>query len=97
MVSPVWFPVPPGRYGGIEAIVSLLTEGLAARDVDVTLFASGDSTTRAKHVHVFDEAPSERIGETFWELNHALSCLTVSTTSISSTTTRACSVSRCSA
>ena len=76
MVSPVWFPVPPGRYGGIEAIVSLLTEGLAARDVDVTLFASGDSTTRAKHVHVFDEAPSERIGETFWELNHALSCLT---------------------
>jgi glycosyltransferase involved in cell wall biosynthesis len=76
MVSPVWFPVPPGRYGGIEAIVSLLTEGLVSRGVDVTLFASGDSTTSAKHVHVFDDAPSERIGETFWELNHALSCLT---------------------
>jgi glycosyltransferase involved in cell wall biosynthesis len=76
MVSPVWFPVPPGRYGGIEAIVSLLTEGLVERGVDVTLFASGDSTTSADHVHVFEEAPSERIGETFWELNHALSCLT---------------------
>jgi glycosyltransferase involved in cell wall biosynthesis len=75
MLSPVWFPVPPGRYGGIEAIVSLLTEGLVASDIDVTLFASGDSTTSAKHVHVFDHAPSERIGETFWELNHALSCL----------------------
>ena len=46
----------------------LLTEGLVARGMDVTLFASGDSTTTATHVHVFDEAPSERIGETFWEL-----------------------------
>ena len=29
MLSPVWFPVPPGRYGGIEAIVSLLTAVVA--------------------------------------------------------------------
>ncbi len=75
MLSPVWFPVPPEAYGGIESIVSLLTEGLVARGVDVTLFASGDSTTAARHVHVFDEAPSNRIGETFWELNHAMACL----------------------
>ena len=75
MVSPVWFPVPPDAYGGIESIVSLLTEGLVGRGVDVTLFSSGDSTTAAKHVHVFEEAPSERIGETFWELNHAMACL----------------------
>jgi glycosyltransferase involved in cell wall biosynthesis len=76
MFSPVWFPVPPDRYGGIEAMVSLLTEGLVRRGVDVTLFASGDSVTAAEHVFVFDRAPSERIGETFWELNHALACLT---------------------
>ena len=75
MLSPVWFPVPPGAYGGIEAIVSLLTEGLVTRGVDVTLFASGDSRTAARHVYVFEEAPSDRIGETFWELNHALACL----------------------
>ena len=24
VLSPVWFPVPPTRYGGIEWIVSLL-------------------------------------------------------------------------
>jgi glycosyltransferase involved in cell wall biosynthesis len=72
----VWFPVPPDRYGGIEAMVALLTDGLVQRGVEVTLFASGDSVTRAKHVFVFDRAPSERIGETFWELNHALACLT---------------------
>jgi glycosyltransferase involved in cell wall biosynthesis len=75
MLSPVWFPVPPQAYGGIESIVSLLTEGLVARGVEVTLFASGDSRTAAEHVHVFEEAPSDRIGETFWELNHALACL----------------------
>jgi glycosyltransferase involved in cell wall biosynthesis len=75
MFSPVWFPVPPDGYGGIEAIVSLLTEGLVEKGVEVTLFASGDSVTAAEHAYVFDSAPSDRIGETFWELNHALGCL----------------------
>ena len=32
VLSPVWFPVPPTRYGGIEWIVSLLAEGLVGRD-----------------------------------------------------------------
>ena len=40
----------------------------------MTLFASGDSRTRAKLAAVFEQAPSERIGQTFWELQHALNC-----------------------
>jgi hypothetical protein len=40
----------------------------------VTLFASGDSRTRARLAAVFEEAPSDRIGQTFWELQHALNC-----------------------
>ena len=28
VLSPVWFPVPPAGYGGIEWIVSLLADGL---------------------------------------------------------------------
>ncbi len=28
VLSPVWFPVPPSGYGGIEWIVSLLADGL---------------------------------------------------------------------
>ena len=75
MLSPVWFPVPPTGYGGIESIVDLLTEGLVADGHDVTLFASGDSKTSAKLVSVFERAPSERIGQTFWELDHALACV----------------------
>lgn len=73
--SPAWFPVPPDRYGGIEAVVHYLAEGLLDAGVDVALFASGDSSTRAELVSAFDTAPSERIGETFWELQHALSFL----------------------
>ena len=72
VLSPVWFPVPPSGYGGIEWIVSLLADGLAEAGHDVTLFASGDSHTRAKLDAVFPKAPSELIGQTFWELQHAL-------------------------
>jgi glycosyltransferase involved in cell wall biosynthesis len=74
IVSPVWFPVPPVGYGGIEWVVSLLADGLAGAGHDVTLFASGDSFTKAQLASVFQEAPSERIGTTAAELRHALAC-----------------------
>src|SRR5919106_1176863 len=74
VLSPVWFPVPPSGYGGIEWVVSMLSDGLADAGHEVTLFASGDSHTRANLDYVFPRAPSERIGQTFWELQHALGC-----------------------
>lgn len=73
VLSPVWFPVPPTRYGGIEWIVSLLADGLAKDGHEVTLFASGDSRTRAKLAWVFEYAPSEQIGRSLPDLRHALS------------------------
>jgi glycosyltransferase involved in cell wall biosynthesis len=39
--------LPPKLYGGIERVVSWLTEELVAMGHDVTLFASGDSVTSA--------------------------------------------------
>ena len=74
ILSPVWFPVPPTGYGGIEWVVSLLADGLVKAGHDVTLFASGDSRTTARLVSVFDEAPSEKIGLSLPELHHALAC-----------------------
>jgi len=71
LVCPVWFPVPPEAYGGTERVVALLADGLVAAGHDVTLFASGDSLTRAKLEYVFSTAPSEWIGHTYWELQHA--------------------------
>jgi glycosyltransferase involved in cell wall biosynthesis len=75
MLSPVWFPVPPPGYGGIEWIVHLLTEGLVAAGADVSLFASGDSRTAARLEAVYEQAPSQWIGHTFWELRHTVACL----------------------
>lgn len=46
-VAPLWERVPPPTYGGIELVVSCLTDELVRRGHDVTLFASGDSQTLA--------------------------------------------------
>ena len=75
MLAPPWFPVPPPAYGGTEAVVSLLTEGLVERGVDVTLFATGDSRTRANLECVYQDAPSEKIGDLSTEMDHVLACL----------------------
>jgi Glycosyltransferase Family 4 len=74
-LAPPWFPVPPKAYGGIEAVVALLSEGLVEAGVDVTLFASGDSETAAELHAVFPSAPSEQIGLGNWELEHVLECV----------------------
>jgi len=74
VISPVWFPVPPTGYGGIEWIVSLLADGLVEAGHDVTLFASGDSRTRARLSYVYEHAPSELIGRSLPEIHHALAC-----------------------
>jgi glycosyltransferase involved in cell wall biosynthesis len=47
-VSPLYESVPPRLYGGTERVVSYLTEELVRQGHDVTLFASGDSHTRAR-------------------------------------------------
>jgi glycosyltransferase involved in cell wall biosynthesis len=55
-IAPLWERVPPFRYGGIELIVSLLTDELVRRGHEVTLFASGDSITKADLKSVHDQA-----------------------------------------
>ena len=73
MIAPPWFPLPPRNYGGIEFVVSLLTEGLVRRGHEVTLFASGDSDTRAQLEYVFQNAPFERMGvDDSIEVTHSL-------------------------
>jgi glycosyltransferase involved in cell wall biosynthesis len=49
-VAPLIESVPPKGYGGTERVVSYITEELVRLGHDVTLFASGDSVTRAKLV-----------------------------------------------
>jgi glycosyltransferase involved in cell wall biosynthesis len=75
ILSPPWFPVPPEAYGGTERVVALLADGLVEAGHDVTLFASGDSQTRARLDAVFHTAPSEWIGHTYWEMQHTVFAL----------------------
>ena len=49
-IAPLAEAVPPRLYGGTERVISWLTEALVADGHDVTLFASGDSTTSARLV-----------------------------------------------
>ena len=74
ILSPAWFSVPPKGYGGIEAVVALLADGLVEAGHEVTLFASGDSRTKAALVSYHEEAPSSEIGTTMADLPHALTC-----------------------
>ncbi|HUC50317.1 MAG TPA: glycosyltransferase family 4 protein [Xanthobacteraceae bacterium] len=47
-IAPLTEAIPPKLYGGTERVVSWLTEELIGLGHDVTLFASGDSTTSAR-------------------------------------------------
>ena len=50
VLAPIAWRVPPRHYGPWEQFASLLTEGLVERGLDVTLFATADSVTRARLV-----------------------------------------------
>ncbi len=72
MLAPISWRVPPRHYGPYEQFVSLLTEGLVGRGVDVTLFATADSVTRARLVGIAPTGYSEDPGldAKVWECLH---------------------------
>jgi glycosyltransferase involved in cell wall biosynthesis len=73
-IAPCWLTVPPAGYGGIEAMVARLADGLVERGHDVTLFASGGSHTKATLETHYDEAPgmAEAVEKPYLEYPHVL-------------------------
>jgi glycosyltransferase involved in cell wall biosynthesis len=77
MLAPIAWRTPPEHYGPWESIASLLTEGLVARGVDVTLFATLDSVTAAvldgvcPHGYAEDPSLDGRVWEAL-HVSHAL-------------------------
>jgi len=55
-LAPLWIPIPPRTYGGIELMLSELTEELVKRGYDITLFASGDSKTSARIIPMIEKS-----------------------------------------
>jgi glycosyltransferase involved in cell wall biosynthesis len=72
MLAPISWRVPPRHYGPWERVVSLLTEGLVAQGIDVTLFATADSQTAGKLVAICPRPYSEDpdIEPKVWECLH---------------------------
>jgi glycosyltransferase involved in cell wall biosynthesis len=72
MLAPISWRVPPRHYGPWERVVSLLTEGLVQRGIDVTLFATADSVTSARLSAVCPSPYSETAGmdAKAWECLH---------------------------
>ena len=77
MLAPVAWRTPPRHYGPWESVASLLTEGLVARGIDVTLFATRDSLTSATldgvcpHGYAEDASMDGRV----WEALHVAHAL----------------------
>lgn len=65
MISTPFLPVPPREYGGTELVVHELVEGLVERGHEVTLFAPGDSETRAELRALFRQSqwPPEMLAD----------------------------------
>jgi glycosyltransferase involved in cell wall biosynthesis len=72
MLSPIAWRTPPRHYGPWESVVSLLTEGLVNREMDVTLFATKESQTKGKLVGVCPRGyeEDESILPKVWEALH---------------------------
>ncbi|MEX1124742.1 MAG: glycosyltransferase family 4 protein [Acidimicrobiia bacterium] len=72
VLAPISWRVPPRNYGPWEQFVSLLTEGLVGRGVEVTLFATADSITGARLVGTAPTGYSEDTGldPKVWEALH---------------------------
>jgi glycosyltransferase involved in cell wall biosynthesis len=75
MLAPIAWRVPPRHYGPWERVVALLTEGLVARGVDVTLFATADSLTSARLAAVCPRpyAEDDSLDAKAWECLHIAS------------------------
>jgi glycosyltransferase involved in cell wall biosynthesis len=56
LIAPPWVPVPPQRYGGIEAVIDRLARGLVAAGHEVLLAAPGNSTCPVRQVPGAEDA-----------------------------------------
>jgi glycosyltransferase involved in cell wall biosynthesis len=59
VLSSIAWRTPPRKYGPWEQIASNITEGLVDKGIDVTLFATGDSITKANLESVCEQPYAE--------------------------------------
>ena len=70
MLAPPWISVPPPGYGGVESVVSALTEALVRRGHAVTLFCAPGSVSSATVVTLLEEPHPDEIERSLYEVDH---------------------------
>ncbi len=70
MLAPPWISVPALGYGGVESVVSALTEALVGRGHEVTLLCAPGSKSTARVVTLLDEARPDEIERSPYEADH---------------------------
>ena len=70
MLAPPWIPVPPPAYGGIEAVIDLLCQGLVADGHEVTLFAAPGSRSVARVRPLLESDHPRAIGAARVDADH---------------------------
>src|SRR6478736_4121395 len=70
MLAPPWIPVPAPGYGGVESVVSSLTEALVRLGHEVTLFCAPGSVSRASVVALLEESHPDEIERSLYEADH---------------------------
>lgn len=70
MLAPPWISVPPPGYGGVESVVSTLTEALVRRGNEVTLFCAPGSASSARVVTLLDGSHPDEIERSLYEVDH---------------------------
>jgi glycosyltransferase involved in cell wall biosynthesis len=70
MLAPPWIAVPAPGYGGVETVVSALTEALVERGHDVTLLCAPGSRSSARVVELLASAHPDEIERSLHEADH---------------------------
>ena len=70
MLAPPWLSVPPSGYGGVETVVSALTEALIRRGHAVTLFCAPGSLSAATVTTLLDAPHPDEIERSLYEVDH---------------------------
>ena len=70
MLAPPWISVPPAGYGGVEWVVSALTDALVLRGHSVTLFCAPGSVSSARVMSMLDTDHPDEIERSLYEVDH---------------------------
>ena len=70
MLAPPWITVPPPGYGGVESVVTVLTEALVRRGHEVTLFCAPGSQSSATVWPLLDACHPDEIQRALFESDH---------------------------